>query len=155
MAARKAVSLKKMISQSTTALNVDVKNWEEAVCYAGNLLYKAGFVEERYVQAMIDMVKELGPYAVIVPGVALPHARPEDGAKVPCMSLVTLKTPVEFGNSANDPVKLVVAFATIDHDAHIVALSALAKILGDNDKLEKLKNAREYKTVAEVLYNPL
>ena len=154
MGARKAVSLKKMISRGTTALNVEVKNWEEAVSFAGDLLFKAGFVEERYIQAMIDMVKELGPYAVIVPGVALPHARPEDGAKVPCMSLVTLKTPVNFGNSANDPVKLVVAFATIDHDAHIVALSALAKILGDNDKMEKLKNASDYETVAKLISSP-
>jgi len=154
MAKKRAVSLKKMISQSTTAINVDVCCWEEAVFYAGNLLFKAGFVEERYIQAMINTVKELGPYAVIVPGVALPHARPEDGAIVPCMSLVTLRTPVEFGNSANDPVKLVIAFATIDHDAHIVALSALAKILGDNDKLEKLKNASDYETVAEVINSP-
>jgi mannitol/fructose-specific phosphotransferase system IIA component (Ntr-type) len=151
MVKRRAVSLKKMISQSTTALNVDVSHWEEAVTFAGNLLFKAGFVEERYIQAMINTVKDLGPYAVIVPGVALPHARPEDGAKVPCMSLVTLRTPVEFGNSANDPVKLVIAFATIDHDAHIVALSALAKILGDDNKLEKLKNASDFGTVAEVI----
>lgn len=154
MAARKDISLKKMISQSTTAFNVEVSNWEEAVFHAGKLLFKAGFVEERYIQAMIDTVKELGPYVVIVPGVALPHARPEDGAKVPCMSLITLKRPVEFGNSANDPVKLVVAFATIDHDAHIMALSALAKILGENDKLEKLKNANDYETVAEVINSP-
>lgn len=151
MTTPKPISLNQMISPATTALNADVKDWEEAVMFAGNLLYKAGYVEQRYIQGMIKTVKELGPYAVIVPGVALPHASPDDGAIAPSMSLITLKTPVNFGNTANDPVKLVIAFATIDHEAHVHALSELAKILGDPEKVEKLKNASRFAEVAEVI----
>jgi len=143
--------LVKMISQRTTALDVEVDDWEGAVRIAGGLLLSAGFIEERYIQAMIDSVKELGPYVVIAPGVALPHARPEDGVIQTCMSLVTLKKPVNFGNNGNDPVKLVVAFATKDNNAHIKALTILARIIGDIEKVEILKNATNYETVNRII----
>jgi mannitol operon transcriptional antiterminator len=144
-------TLLKMISRKTTALNIEVNNWEEAVKISGDLLVKAGSVEGRYTKAMIDSVKELGPYVVIAPGVALPHARPEDGVHEPCMSLVTLKTPVNFGNKNNDPVKIIVSFGTTDNKTHIEALTKLARIIGDSEKLELLKNAPDYETVEEVI----
>jgi mannitol operon transcriptional antiterminator len=144
-------TLLKMISRKTTALNIDAKNWEEAVKISGDLLVKAGFVEERYTQAMIDSVKELGPYVVIAPGVALPHARPEDGVHEPCMSLVTLKNPINFGNKNNDPVKILVSFGTIDDKMHVEALKKLARIIGDAEKLELLKYAEDYETIESVI----
>jgi len=130
-----------MLTEETIALGLNVRDWQEAVREAGNLLVKADRVEPRYVEAMIRMVQEIGPYIVIAPGVALPHARPEDGVKKACMSLVTLSPPINFGNKYNDPVKLVVAFGTTDKKAHIDALAELAKLLGDSAKLEGLKRA--------------
>jgi len=130
-----------MLTEETIALGLNVRDWQEAVREAGNLLVKADRVEPRYVEAMIRMVQEIGPYIVIAPGVALPHARPEDGVKKACMSLVTLSPPINFGNKYNDPVKLVVAFGTTDKKAHIDALAELAKLLGDSVKLEGLKRA--------------
>jgi len=144
-------SLEKMISKKTIALNVDVKDWQEAVRVSGSLLVANGTVEPRYVDAMIETTKTLGPYIVISPGVALPHARPEDGVKEPCMSLITLKNPVNFGNVHNDPVKLVIAFATVDHNAHINAISKLARIIGDEEKLKTLINAQEVGQVEKIV----
>ena len=40
--------------------------------------------------------------------------RPELGVKQMGISLNTLKTPVEFGNSQNDLVKVVIALAVIE-----------------------------------------
>jgi mannitol/fructose-specific phosphotransferase system IIA component (Ntr-type) len=144
-------SLEKMISKKTIALNVDVKDWQEAIRVSGGLLVKNDFVEPRYIDAMIETTKTLGPYIVISPGVALPHARPEDGVKEPCMSLITLKTPVNFGNEHNDPVKLVIAFGTIDHNAHVKAISKLARIIGDEEKLNSLINAQEINQVEKII----
>ncbi|MEM4666305.1 MAG: PTS sugar transporter subunit IIA [Thermofilum sp.] len=87
------------------------ENWEEAVRLAGKLLAADGIVEERYVEAMVQVTRELGPYAVIAPGVALPHARPEDGAKEVGLSIVTLREGVNFG-SPNDPVYIVIGFVS-------------------------------------------
>ena len=139
--AAEASALSEMLTEETIALGLNVRDWQEAVREAGNLLVKADRVEPRYVEAMIRMVQEIGPYIVIAPGVALPHARPEDGVKKACMSLVTLDPPVNFGNKYNDPVQLVVAFGTTDKKAHIDALAELAKLLGDSAKLEGLERA--------------
>ena len=147
--------LVKMISKSTIALNVDAHNWEEAVKIAGNLLVETGSVEQRYVEAMVESVKQLGPYVVIAPGVAMPHARPEDGVHEPCMSLVTLKAPVAFGNKSNDPVKIIFSFGTVDKKKHIEALTKLARIIGDKEKLDILKNARTVEAVEEIIRMPI
>lgn len=134
-------SLSKMLTKDTIALGVQARDWQQAVREAGKLLVRSGAVERRYVGAMIQMVKDIGPYIVIAPGVALPHARPEDGVKRPCMSLVTLDPPVHFGNEYNDPVTLVVAFGTPDKEGHIEALAELARLLGDAEVLARMKEA--------------
>lgn len=136
-----ATSLSDMLTPRTIALNVKVRNWTEAVRAAGELLVQEDKVEPRYVDAMIRMSREIGPYIVIAPGVALPHARPEDGVREACMSLVTLAPPVGFGNPNNDPVQLVVAFGSTDNKAHLGALSELARLLGDSDAVATMMGA--------------
>jgi len=144
-----------MISSKTIALNVAVKDWKEAVRVSGKMLVDSGSVEEQYIEAMIETVKTLGPYIVIAPGVALPHARPEDGVIEPCMSLITLETPVNFGNEHNDPVKLIVSFGTIDHKAHVQAITKLARIIGDSKKLDSLFNAKSVEQVEHIIAEPV
>jgi PTS system ascorbate-specific IIA component len=143
--------LLKMIYKETIALDVKANDWKDAVRAAGSLLVDTGSVEPRYVAAMIETVFSMGPYIVIAPGVALPHARPEDGVIKPCMSMITLHTPVNFGNQANDPVKLIVAFGTIDNKAHIEALTCLAKLLGDPEKLDALKQAKNVECIEDII----
>jgi mannitol/fructose-specific phosphotransferase system IIA component (Ntr-type) len=144
-------ALSKMITPRTIALGVAVSDWQEAVRAAGALLVQAGKVEPRYVEGMIRMVQEIGPYIVIAPGVALPHARPEDGVKEACMSLVTLNPPVPFGNENNDPVELVVAFGSPDSRGHMEALTQLARLLEDESALERLKKATSPRDIVSVV----
>lgn len=40
---------------------------------------KKGNITPKYIQDMIDNVNKNGPYIVIVPGIAMPHARNEGG----------------------------------------------------------------------------
>jgi mannitol/fructose-specific phosphotransferase system IIA component (Ntr-type) len=147
----KKSALSRMLSKETIALGLGVRDWQEAVREAGSLLVNSGGVEPRYVEAMVQMVQEIGPYIVIAPGVALPHARPEDGVKRPCMSLVTLSPPINFGNEHNDPVKLVFAFGTTDKKAHIDALAELARLLGDSTKLEGLERALSAEEILKLI----
>jgi len=144
-------SLSSMLTRENIALSVRVRNWQQAVRKAGRLLVGSAGAEPRYVDAMIEMVKEIGPYIVIAPGVALPHARPEDGVLQPCMSLVTLKPPVNFGNENNDPVSLIVAFGATESDGHLEALRDLARLLENEERLARLKCATTVDDVLEVI----
>ena len=141
---------KELFIADTVACNVEVSNWEEAVITAGKLMLDVGAVEERYIGAMIEVTKELGPYCVIAPGIALPHARPEDGVKENCFCLITLKYPVEF-NSHNDPVKMVVAFAAVDKEEHIKTLQRVSLLLHNNEVVEKIKTAENKMEILQIL----
>jgi PTS system ascorbate-specific IIA component len=100
---------------------------------------------------MIDMVRRVGPYMVLAPGLALPHARPEDGVLAAGVSLITLAKPVEFGSQENDPVSLVIAFGNPDKTSHINLLSQLAGLLGEESRRQKLSAAKSVKEVIEII----
>lgn len=138
---REQPSLAEMLTAGSIALKVHAAGWQDAVRRAGELLVATGGAEPRYVEAMVAMVEEIGPYIVIAPGVALPHARPEEGVRRPCMSLVTLASPVSFGNAYNDPVTLVIAFGTPDREGHIGALAEVARLLENVPVVERIKSA--------------
>ena len=141
------IKLSNLLTPETVRVNVAVNDWEAAAEEVGALLVNAGRIEPAYIEAMKSVLKEMGPYAVIAPGIVLLHARPEDGVLEPCLGLVTLSTPVEFGHSENDPVDLVFALGAQDKKAHINALQQLAKLLGDEQALAELRSAPDVETL--------
>lgn len=105
-------------------------NWEDAVRRACALLVDLGSAEEGYADACVASLHAHGPYIVLARGLALAHARSDQGAKAVGLSLVRLEEPVEFGHVSNDPVDLVFAFSTPDDTGHLVLLRTLAAQLG-------------------------
>ena len=75
---------------------------------------------------MIETVEKIGPYIVLAPKVAVPHARPERGVNKLGISLLKLNKEVDFNtDEEEDPdrqsVKLI--FVTcLDGEAHSKAL---------------------------------
>lgn len=55
--------------------------WQEAIELAAQPLLDKHEIEERYIKAIIDKVEAFGPYIDLGLGIALPHARPEEGVK--------------------------------------------------------------------------
>lgn len=145
--------LKDLITEETVELNVEVKIWEDAVVAGGSLLEKCGAIEHRYIDAMIETVREIGPYIVIAPGIAMPHARPESGVKRVGMSFITLRDTVNFGNKDNDPVKIVVCLCAVDHSTHIKALSELVGLLQNEEFINTAKNAGDKREILKYITN--
>jgi mannitol/fructose-specific phosphotransferase system IIA component (Ntr-type) len=140
--------LREALDHGSVLVGVEPDDWRKAVEASGKLLVDVGAAEEGYVAAMVRTAEELGPYAVIAPGVAIPHARPEDGAVRVGLSLAVLSEPVEFGSKENDPVDLVFGFSTPDAAAHVELLQALADFIEKPENTEALRSAS---TVEEVL----
>lgn len=135
------IQLRDAIDRRSVKVGAEVDDWRAAVRLAGSLLVDAGAAEERYVDAMIRTVEELGPYVVLAPGIAVPHARPEHGAVQVGFSVLVLRTPVKFGAKDNDPVDLVFGFATPSAEAHTAALQKLATFLEEADNVDALRGA--------------
>jgi len=137
------------------ALNVRARDWEDAVRLAGAVLERAGDIRPAYTEAMVRTVREIGPYIVVTPGVALPHARPEEGALRTAIGLVRLARPVSFGSEANDPVDLVFPFGTPDRGEHIDVLAALSRVLSDPGRVAALRQAETEEDILAILRGAL
>lgn len=148
-----ALMLKDVLTQDVIRLHVNVSDWEDAVRKCGELLVEAGKAKPAYVEAMVQSVKTVGPYIVVAPGIAMPHARPESGAISTGFSLITLNRPVKFGNSRNDPVSIVVCICSSDNTSHIKALSDLVNLLGNEANVLKIKEARDVSAILELIQN--
>lgn len=106
----------------------NTKDWSTAVRIAMNILVDNGCVEEKYVDRAIETCREIGPYIAITPGIAIPHARPEDGAKDVCLCFLIVRSGVYFG-SENDPVYLLIGFSSPDRVSHLALIKELAELL--------------------------
>lgn len=147
-----SLSLSEMLPKERIRINVKVEHWRDAIREAGKLLHSSGAVREEYIEAMIQVAQDLGPYIVIAPGIALPHASTKAGALQTALSLVILENPVAFGNPDNDPVRLVFGLSAIDHKAHIVALQTLAELFLSKDLVEELMNAKTVDSAIRVIH---
>jgi len=127
-----------LLTKENIAVNVKAADWKEVVDETGKLLLEADKIEKRYIKAMKQSIIDNGPYVVIGKGIALLHARPEDGVKENCLSLITLAEPVEFGNKNNDPVQIAFAFGTIDNDKHVKTISELSVVLMEESAVDKI-----------------
>ena len=121
-------------------LNVPCTDWEDALDKGAAPLLADKVIEESYVQAVKVNHREM-PYMVIAKGIMLAHARPECGAHKIGLTLMTLATPIEFGNDLNDPVRLVITLATPDNKSHVKMLEALTNFMMDPELLEKFLSA--------------
>ena len=144
-------ALAEYLNEDTIELQVTVANWEEALRRGGQLLVNVGSVEPEYLDAMIDMINELGPYVVIAPGLALGHARPDAGVNRTCFSLITLAEPVEFGVPSNDPIDIVFSFAATDKNAHIDAIRELALLCREEENMRKIRSATKVDEILALL----
>lgn len=145
--------LAEVLTEDMIMVRADVSDWKDAIRKSGELLVKAGAADPKYIDAMIKFCEEHNAYIVIAPGIAIPHARPEDGMKKVGFSLITLKKPVEFGNPGNDPVNLVIALGAPDNKSHIKALAQLAEILMNKEAVKRIRDARTKSEILEAL-NP-
>ncbi len=144
-------TLKDLLTKDTILLQATAKEWREAIRLGGELLVRVGAVTPAYVDAMIRFTEEFGPYIVIAPGLALPHARPEEGVLKLGFSLVTLKTPVEFGIEYNDPVDVLFCMGAPDKEAHIEALRQVATLCSNPDSFRRIREAKQAEEILELL----
>ena len=143
--------LKDLLNEELILLNINASDWEDAIRKAAQPLVDEKKVTESYVDDIIVGVKNNGPYIVLTEHVALPHARPESGALESAIGVATLKTPVEFGNEANDPVKYLFTLSAKDSSQHLSALSELAGLFEDKGFFNLLDNSNNPKEIREYI----
>ncbi len=131
--------LKTLMDRSLMQISDEELSWEEAIALASKPLLDQGFIEEQYITAMIDKVNEIGPYIVLAPMVAIPHARPEDGANKLAIGILKTTERVRFDfNESDKDVKLIFVLSAVDNSSHLYALQQLSHLLEDQENIDKI-----------------
>lgn len=145
------ITLSNMISENLICFKVRANSWEEAIRNSAIPLVNNKIITEGYIDSMIKIAKESGPYIVVTKHVALPHAKPEDGAIKTAMGISVLERPIRFGNKVNDPVKYIFTLSSLDHEKHLQAMAELLVLLEDEEFYNILDNAQSANEVIEYI----
>lgn len=127
-----------------------VCNWEDGVLQAGKILLDKNFIESRYIDAAIENIKKLGMYIILTDGVAMPHARPEDGALETGVSLLVIKDGVLFSPD-EEKVKLIFMLSSKDNTSHIDVIKKLSNLIDDEELIEKIAKSNNENEILNII----
>ena len=116
---------------------------ETAIRAAGQLLCDLGFVNEDYIQAMVDRENMVSTYMGM--GVAIPHGTSNAKETVKKSGIVVMQYPegVDFGD---EKAYLVIGIAGVG-DEHLEILGNIVASLEDEELLETLKKNADVDTI--------
>lgn len=143
-------SLLNEIKLSDISIKKEAKDWKEAIKIASKSLIESNKIKTSYIDAMIKVVEENGPYIVITKHIALAHAKPEQGVLEKGLSFTTFNNPIPFGSELFDPVKLIITLAATDSESHLELLAELSDILSESENIEKMFEADNQEEFLEV-----
>lgn len=145
------MNLKDSLKENNSiALKQKASSWQEAINVCMKPLLENGAVNEEYVTAIIERTKELGPFYILAPGLAMPHERPEKGVNKDSFSFVTLENPVTFDDGQE--VDILIGLAATSTDIHTgEAIPQIVMLFDDEDAFEKIRNAKTEEDIYELI----
>lgn len=129
------------------------ENWEDAIRISAAPLLDNGKIKESYVEGMINSVKEFGPYIVIAPNLAMPHARPEAGAVEIGYCITLMKEPVAFAEDGTSDAKVFITLACVSDTTHLEMMQQIVLILSEQEKFDALFNAETKQEIMDIFKN--
>ena len=126
-----------------------VVSWEEAIECVAQPLIDNNYILPTYKDAMIANINKLGSYMILMPGIAMPHSRPEDGVNKNGLSLLVLKNEVIFPEDQG--AWFILCLAAESADSHMDTIEAIADLLGDDELLDNIKNANTIEEIKKLL----
>ncbi|EQK42148.1 phosphoenolpyruvate-dependent sugar phosphotransferase system, EIIA 2 family protein [[Clostridium] bifermentans ATCC 638] len=126
----------------------NVNDYEEAIKITCDILQKRDSINDSYYEAILNKIDEFGSYFCIAPKIAMPHARPEDGALKTDLCLLKLNKPVDF---LGKEVSLFFTLSAVDSSSHLEIMQKVAKVCMDQNKLNTILNLNNEKEIMEVM----
>ena len=141
------------LKQLLLGMNVRVAEakmgWKEAIEFAAMPLLYDGAISIPYVQAIISNIVEKRPHLEVAEGVIIAHAGVDQGVNDVGMSILVFPEPIEIYDYIQ--AQVIVVLATPDYESHLPALNELIEILEDEEKVAKIKQAKEPGDILQLL----
>ena len=136
-----------LLLEENIFMNQEFATKEEAIRFAGEALVKAGYVEESYVDAMIDREGITSTY--MGNNVAIPHGT-EDAKKAVIKSgftVVQVPNGVDFNG---EKAKMIFGIAGKD-GTHLEILSGIAVVCSEQENVDKMVQAKSAKELKDII----
>lgn len=139
-----------LIKNDSILINAKATDWKAAIKLGTDALVKAGVVEERYYDAIINAISIEGPYICIHDAFSLPHCRPEDGVIKTGFALTVLETPITF-DGIDEPVDVLITLAGKDSEEHIEGTMQVANLIEFDEDFSMLRACKTANDVARLI----
>ncbi|MBA2796535.1 mannitol-specific phosphotransferase enzyme IIA component [Streptococcus porcinus] len=132
-------------------LNQSFHSYEEAIRYCGQLLYQNGYVEEGYIQSMLDRNQELSVYMGNF--IAIPHGTDAAKTNVKKSGLTVVQVPdgVNFGTQENPQIVTVLFGIAGIGDEHLQLIQKISIFCADVNNVVKLADAKTEEEIINLL----
>lgn len=119
--------------------------WDEAIRLASVPLLKTNIITENYINEMIGLVRDYGPYIVIKNRIAIAHAKTEAGANALGTALLINKKNIQFEDDLN--IHYLFVISSSNPKEHLQILKDISMLASDDIDLNALLN----KNVDEIM----
>ena len=144
--------LKDFVEKKLTCYEEGFEDWRDAVRANGVPLINEGYIEDQYLDAVIECVEKNGPYIVIAPNIAMPHSTEgAPGVLKTGIGFMKVENPVHF--DPEDPEKdarLFFMLASNNPEEHLNNLMQLSEMLSNDDLVADLLEAKNDEDVLKV-----
>ena len=137
------------------AIQVDqiASSWEQAIQILFQPLVDCEVCQSQYVADVIATTNKYGPYYLIAPNLAMPHATSyavaHDG-----FTLATFKEPVVFSKEVQ--AQLLLGFCTKDPKSHItVAIPQIVKVFENVNNISAIISAPDAAKIIDIIKSQL
>ncbi|MFZ0368112.1 MAG: PTS sugar transporter subunit IIA [Halobacillus sp.] len=136
-----------ILTSNTIELNAQFSSKEEAIRYVGGLLHNGGYVEEAYIEKMMEREEVtstfMGNY------VAIPHGTEDakKSVKETGLAVVTVPDGVDFGDG--NIVKLLIGIAG-KGDEHLQILSQIAIVCSEEENIDTILKAQSKEEIISI-----
>lgn len=146
--------MESLIRVDCIQVNCIVKDQFDAIALAAIPLLKQGFVTEDFVDAAVERERTFPTGLPTKIGVALPHTEAKYVQKE-SISIVTLKNTIVFAGMGNPkesiPVQIIFLLAINNPEKQLGVLQTIITIIQNEKVLQKIKNAKEPKTIYNLI----
>ena len=143
-------SLSSIVVKECIYLDAEYASISEAVHAGGVLLKNQGFIEDAYIEDIRKAVLENGRFMLIGPDIIMPHSIAGYHVNRTGISIVRLKKPVRL-EDVDVEVNWIFTLCAVDRKSHLKALTQLTDIIGDDSRMQLMKEAKSADELHQLL----
>lgn len=140
-----------ILNETNILLNQTVENKDEAIRAAGKLLVQGGYVEESYIESMLEREQTVSTYMGNF--IAIPHGtdQSKEAIKKSGISVVQIPNGVNFGKTDEEKLVTIVFGIAGVGDEHLDILSQIAVYCSEIENVVKLADANSENEIVQLL----